>query len=234
MERKMKLVGKATRVLKLPAGLKSIVGKKKKLYDEVSVGEWVLDNEAPGEYNAAVILEKLPGGWLRLRRSTGEFKLPREKVSKLSEEALYQEKEQDYLAHYGKAQLTFSQRKELKEYCSKYLQWRERYPDANPDGEELTGVWGFLMGLCFLPFFISLLLGIPYVCLSWLGVVPELGPEVFPYVFIPILFAMLLGCIHKSLQGLGLVQETPGAKLKPDVPDSVALPHESFDPMSGS
>ena len=227
MERKMKLVGKAKRVLKLPAGLKSIVGKKKKLYDEVSVGEWVLDNETGDE---AVILEKLPGGWLRLRRSTGEFKLPREKVSKLSEEALYQEKEQEYLAYYGKEELTSSQRKELKEYCSKYLQWRERYPDANPDGEEFpTGVWGFLIVLCCLPFFISLLLGIP-ACL--LGVVPELGEEAIAFAILPLLFAMLLVCIHKSLQGLGLVQVT-GAKLKPDVPESVEVYAESFNPMSG-
>ena len=231
MKRKMNLVGKAKRVLKLPAGSKSIVGKKKKLYDEVSVGEWVLDNEAPGEYNSAVILEKLPGGWLRLRRSTGEFKRPRPMVSKLSEEALYQEKEQRYLESTGKAELTSSQRKELKEYCSKYLQWRERYPDANPDGEEFpTGVWGFLIVLCCLPFFISLLLGIP-ACL--LGVVPELGEEAIAFAILPLLFAMLLGCIHKSLQGLGLVQVT-GAKLKPDVPESVEVYAESFDPMSGS
>ena len=230
----MNLVGKAKRVLKLPAGSKSIVGKKKKLYDEVSVGEWVLDNEAPGEYNSAVILEKLPDGWLPLRRSTGEFKRPRAMVSKLSEEALYQEKEQRYLESTGKAELTSSQRKELKEYCSKYLQWRERYPDANPDGEELKGVWGFVSLLCFLPFAISLLLGIPYVCLSWLGVVPELGIEAIAFAILPLLFAMLLGCIHKSLQGLGLVQETPGAKLKPDVPESVEVYAETFSPSSGS
>ncbi len=208
MERKMKLVGKAKRVLKLPAGLKSIVGKKKKLYDEVSVGDWVLDNETGDE---AVILEKFPGRWLRLRRSTGEFKLPREKVSKLSEEALYQEKEQEYLVRAAKSELTSSQRKELKEYCSKYLQWRERYPDA----EEITGVWGFVILLCFLPFLISLLLGIPYVCLSWLVVVPELGEEAIAFAILPLLFAMLLFCIHR--------QVTPGAKLKPDLPDSMKV-----------
>ena len=208
MERKMNLVGKTKRVLKLPTGLKRIVGKKKKLYDEVSVGDWVLDNETGDE---AVILEKLPGGWLRLRRSTGEFKLPREKVSKLSEEALYQEKEQKYLAYYGKEELTSSQRKELKEYCSKYLQWRERYPDA----EEITGVWGFVIGLCSLPFFISLLLGIPYLCLSWLDVVPELGIEAIAFAILPLLFGMLLAWINK--------QVTPGAKLKPDLPESVEV-----------
>ena len=204
----MNLVGKAKRVLKLPAGLKRIVGKKKKLYDEVSVGDWVLDNETGDE---AVILEKLPGGWLRLRRSTGEFKRPREKVSKLTEEALYQEKEQKYLAYYGKQELTSSQRKELKEYCSKYLQWRERYPDA----EEITGVLGFVIGLCSLPFFISLLLGIPYVCLSWLDVVPELGIEAIAFAILPLLFAMLIVGIHK--------QVTPGAKLKPDLPESLQV-----------
>jgi len=218
----MNLVGKAKRVQKLPARLKRILGKKKKLYDEVSVGDWVLDNETGDE---ALILEKFSSGWLRLRRSTGEFKLHREKVTKLSEEALYQQKEQRYLEYYGKVELSSSQRKELKEYCSKYLQWRERYPDA----EEITGVWGCVIGLCSLPFIISLLLGIPYVCVSWLGVVPELelGSEALPYVFIPLLFAMLLVCIKKNL--------TPGAKLKPDVPKSVEVfSHHGFDPGSGS
>ena len=110
----MNLVGKAKRVQKLPARLKRILGKKKKLYDEVSVGDWVLDNETGDE---ALILEKFSSGWLRLRRSTGEFKLHREKVTKLSEEALYQQKEQRYLEYYGKVELSSSQRKELKEYC---------------------------------------------------------------------------------------------------------------------
>ena len=81
MERKMNLVDKRKRVLKLPTGLKRIVGKKKNLYDEVSVGDWVRDNETGDE---AVVLEKLPSGLLRLRLETGEFRLPREKVSKLS------------------------------------------------------------------------------------------------------------------------------------------------------
>lgn len=219
MKRKMKLVGKAKRVLKLPTGSKWIVGKKKKLYDEVSVGEWVLDNEAPGEYNSALILEKLPGGLLRLRRSTGEFKRPRAMVSKLSEEALYQEKEQRYLESTGKAELTSSQRKELEEYCLKYLQWRKRYPDA----EEITGVWGCLIALCCFPFFISLLLGIP-ACL--LGVVPELGEEAIAFAILPLLFGMLIAGIHRQVK--------PGAKLKPDVPKSVEVYAETFNPGSGS
>ena len=208
MERKLKRVNQSDRVLKLPTGLKRIVGKKKKLYDEVSVGDWVLDNETGDE---AVILEKLPGGWLRLRRSTGEFKLPREKVSKLSEEALYQEKEQEYLARTGKEELTSSQRKELKEYCSKHLQWKVQYPDA----EEITGVWGFLITLCCLPFIATIVLCIPYICLSALDVVPELGEEAIAFAILPLLFGGLLVWIRE--------QVTPGAKLKPDLPESLQV-----------
>ena len=66
------------------------------------------------------------------------------------------------------------------------------------------------------------------------SVVPELGTEAIAFAILPLLFAILLRCIHKSLQGLGIVQETPGAKLKPDVPESVEVYAETFSPGSGS
>ena len=208
MKLKIKPRKNANRTLRLPTGIKKKFGKKKKLYEEVSVGDWVLDNETGDE---AVILEKLPGDWLRLRRSTGEFNLPQKKVSKLSEEALYQEKEQEYLSRSGKEELSSSQRKELKEYCSKHLQWRAQYPDA----EEITGVWAFLVILSALPFIATFVLAIPYICLEALGVVPELGAEAIAFAILPLLFGGLLEWIR--------VQVTPGAKLKPKIPESLQV-----------
>jgi len=210
MVRKMNLVDKRKRVLKLPTKLKRIAGKKKQLHDEVSVGEWVRINEAGDD---AVILEKLPDGLLRLRLETGEFRLPRENVSKLSSfaEALYQEKEQEYLAKTGKEELASSQRKELRDYCSKCLKWKAQYPDA----EEISGVWLFLITLCSLPFIATIVLGIPYLCLLWLDVVPELGKEAIAFAILPLLFAGLLAWIRE--------QVTPGAKLKPKIPENLEV-----------